>query len=308
MRNFTKNIKMKTIKNIALIIFLLLSITINAQNNIDTTKFKNYCNHERCKDYNDKYHLNPFYNGHLCENFNPEQIDFSKEYYELQTKRYQNNENILNQLIKYDFSKIWFSRNQEHNGIIGKNYQRIQIHIDTVYKNTYDDKNYIVIGKSKVKDNICSFKGDIKIISIFIDKDCDYEDFSNCGDLFASYTFYEDSTQYHSGIFKGITECSIYVDNKNKKVILDDLSDGADGYWNRSFVGTWTNYSKTLQKKCIWGDYRLPFTFDFDCGDGEMHINDKYANNGWKTFNDGTEIVNVANDLWETKDKWWLKK
>ncbi len=308
MRNFTKNIKMKTIKNIALIIFLLLSITVNAQEDIDTTSDKNYNGYEQDTIITSENNSTPYYNYDLYKHFNPEQIDFSKEYYELQTKRYQNNENILNQLIKYDFSKIWFSRNQEHNGIIGKNYQRIQIHIDTVYKNTYDDKNYIVIGKSKVKDNICSFKGDIKIISIFIDKDCDYEDFSNCGDLFASYTFYEDSTQYHSGIFKGITECSIYVDKKNKKIILDDLSDGADGYWNRSFVGTWSNYSNKIKKKCIWGDYRLPFTFDFDCGTGEMHINEKYANNGWKTFNDGTEIVNVANDLWETKDKWWLRK
>jgi len=37
---------------------------------------------------NDPAHFNPYYNGHLCENFNPQQTDFSKEYLNLQTKRY----------------------------------------------------------------------------------------------------------------------------------------------------------------------------------------------------------------------------
>jgi len=299
---------MKTLEKISVIVFLLLSITVNAQDNIDTVIDKNYNSNQQDTIIISENNISPYYNDNLNEHYNPEQIDFSKEYYELQTKNYENNDNIINQLLKYDFSKIWICRNVDQNGVIGKNYQRIQIHIDTVYKNSYDDKTYIVKGKSKVKDNICSFKGELKIITIFIDKDCDYEDFNNCGDLFASYIFYEDSTQYHSGIFKGITECSIYIDSKNKKVILDNLSDGADGYWNRSYVGTWSNYSNKIKKKCIWGDYRLPFTFDFDCGTGEMHINDKYVNNGWKSFNDATEMINVGKDIWETKDKWWLKK
>jgi len=299
---------MKTLEKISVIVFLLLSITVNAQDNIDTVIDKNYNSNQQDTIIISENNISPYYNDNLNEHYNPEQIDFSKEYYELQTKNYENNDNIINQLLKYDFSNIWICRNVDQNGVIGKNYQRIQIHIDTVYKNSYDDKTYIVKGKSKVKDNICSFKGELKIITIFIDKDCDYEDFNNCGDLFASYIFYEDSTQYHSGIFKGITECSIYIDSKNKKVILDNLSDGADGYWNRSYVGTWSNYSNKIKKKCIWGDYRLPFTFDFDCGTGEMHINDKYVNNGWKSFNDATEMINVGKDIWETKDKWWLKK
>jgi len=308
MRNFTKNIKMKTLKKIALIIFLLLSINVNAQNNIDTTKFKNYCNHQRCKDYNSKFHFDPYRNYHLCEYFNPEQIDFSKEYFELQIRKYKNLENKVNDYITYNFSKIWLSGIWEQNGVLGNNYQRIQFHIDSIYKSANDDKIYVVIGKSKVKDNICSFKGELKIISIFVNTDCEYSMYRYCGELFASYTFYEDSTKNHSGIFTGINECNIFIDDIHEEINLDESRSEGDWYWNRSYVGIWINYSKTLQKKCIWGERILPFTFDFDIGDGDRYINEKYVNNGWKTYMDGSEMIEVGKNKWEIKDKWWLKK
>jgi hypothetical protein len=78
----------------------------------------------------------------------------------------------------------------------------------------------------------------------------------------------------------------------------------ADGYNNRTFVGTWISYSMKAVKKCIWGDYRLPFTFDFDCGDGEMHVCEKYVQNGWTTFN-SSEEYDVTGD--KAILKWWSK-
>lgn len=308
MFNFTKNIKMKTLKKIALLVFLLMNITINAQNNIDTTKFKNYCNRERCKDYNDKYHFNPYYNHHLCENFNPEQIDFSNEYYNLQTKIHHNDKNLLNKFLKYDLSKIWLSRNLEQNGVLGADYERIHFYIDTVYKSNKDNKTYIVIGKSKVKDNICDFKGEIKIISFFNNIYSEASTKFKRGDLFASYIFYEDSTKYHSGIFEGITQCYIYIDENNKKVNLDNSFWGVNKYRNRSFVGIWKIYSNKLKMKCIWGDGILPFTFDFYLNDNSVGINKKYFVNGWQTSRDEDEYIKITSWVWETKDKWWLKK
>ncbi len=84
-------------------------------------------------------------------------------------------------------------------------------------------------------------------------------------------------------------------------------SDVADGYNNRTYVGTWTNFKGSAQKKCIWGDYRLPYTFDFDCGDGEMIINEKYKKNGWESFGDGSEFEFIG-DSFYVKNKWWLTK
>jgi hypothetical protein len=49
----------------------------------------------------------------------------------------------------------------------------------------------------------------------------------------------------------------------------------------------------------------LPYSFDFDCGDGEMIVCEKYVQNGWQSFNDGSEYIDTGNDKLELKDKWW---
>lgn len=67
---------------------------------------------------------------------------------------------------------------------------------------------------------------------------------------------------------------------------------------NRTYMGTWKGYHAKSAKKCIWGDYRLPFTFDFDCGDGAMIVCDKYVQNGWASFNDGSDFVVVGDKLY----------
>ena len=193
----------------------------------------------------------------------------------------------------------------EQNGIIGLTYQRIQIHIDNVIGKKNYPNTYIINGKSKVNQNICNFSGELKMLTLFYGE-CEDTTLKKCGELFASYTFYEDSSQNHSGVFKGIMECSIYLDSTKTKMLLDETSAVADGYWNRIFIGTWTDNKSKQMKKCIWGDYRLPFTFDFDCGDGEMHVCEKYEKNGWQTFNDGSEYKDVGKDKCEFKNKWWL--
>lgn len=247
----------------------------------------------------------PYRNGHLTKYFNPQQIDFSKDYLELQSKQYSNKKDQLQQSLDYDYSSIWLTDNMQQNGIIGLNYQRIQIHISEVYKNTPD--TYIIKGKSKVNNNICDFKGEIELTKLFF-TDCEGSEFSKCAQLFAYYTFYEDSLQNYSGYFSGIMECSVHLNESDTKMLLDESLDIADGYSNRTFIGTWTDYKTNKPKKCIWGDYRLPFTFDFDCGDGEMIVCDKYVNNGWKSYNDGSEYIHVGEDKWELKNKWWIKK
>lgn len=271
------------------------------------TKDTSYCDRSWCKfPKNYPAHFDPYYNGHLCENFNPQQTDFSKEYFDLQARRYSHNADQLQQSLKYDYSSIWLSDKWQQNGVIGLNYQRIQFHIDKVTKSKDKKDTYIITGKSKVKDNICDFKGELKLLKLFF-IDCKDTTYKKCDELFGSYTFYEDSSQNHSGIFKGIMECSVRLDSTGKRMLLDDASDGADGYWNRTFIGTWTDYKTKQAKKCIWGDYRLPFVFDFMCGDGEMRACDKYAMNGWQTFNDNSEYITI-NEKWVLKDKWWLRK
>ena len=246
-------------------------------------------------------YINPYYYGKT----DAEQIDFSQDYLELRSKWFLEEENILPQFVEYDFSSIWLTENREQNGILGKNFQRIQFHFSKITKSPSDFMVYLVEGKSKVNNNICSFKGEIKLMKWLLYDYCDNPDFDKCGSLFAYYTFYEDSTDNHSGVFTGIVESSVHVDKTQKKVLLDESSYIADGYWNNTFVGIWTNYKTQQSKKCIWGNYRLPFSHSFDCGDGEMIVCDEYVKNGWQTFNNHSEYIEVDNGKWELKNKWW---
>ena len=88
------------------------------------------------------------------------------------------------------------------------------------------------------------------------------------------------------------------IDHEKRSIKIDESFGIADGYYNRTYVGIWKSYKTDKKKKCIWGDHRLPFTFDFDCGDGEMRVCDKYVANGWLSFNDGSDFK-IINRWWE---------
>jgi len=237
----------------------------------------------------DEAHFNPYYNGHLCENFDPKQIDFSAEYLKLRTRNA--GQNIIQNLAANDLSDVWLTRDKQQNGVIGLDCKRIKIRITSVTRDTKDKLLYHVAGKSKVNGNVCDFTGEIRLLRAEKLEHAEESEHDNAGQLIAEYTFYEDRTQKQVGSFKGIHESFYYIDPVSKKAFLDESSDIADGYFNRTYVGTWTSYTTKAVKKCIWGDYRLPFVFDFDCGDGEMMVCDKYVQNGWTSFNDATDQI-----------------
>lgn len=258
-----------------------------------------YCESDWCTLAKDNpAHFDPYYNGHLCENFNPKQVDFSQEYLKLQ--RPNSAANIVAALSSFDLSAVWTTPDGHQNGIIGLDYTRIRVHISEAAKDKRDELLYHVKGKSNVRGNVCDFSGEIRLIEAYTVQG----EHENAGNLFATYTFHEDRTQKHVGTFRGIVECAYFLDAKTRKGFVDKSSDVADGYYNRTYVGTWEGYDAKAAKKCIWGDYRLPFTFDFDCGDGMMIVCDQYSANGWTSFNDGSDFVVVGNTV-RLKEKWW---
>ncbi|WP_124980486.1 hypothetical protein [Nonlabens xiamenensis] len=264
-----------------------------------------YCYAEWCSlPKNHEAHSDPYYNAHLCENFDSKQADFSAEYLRLQTERLSKiTSNKTEQLVKYNFDtdSLFNTGEFQQNGIIGLDYKRIRIHIsDTKQKEGVLE--FIINGKSNVSGNICDFKGSLKVLQVY--EVIENYDFPGQATLFAEYEFFEDSTQNNVGIFKGIFECSIVIDHQTKEIKLDESFALADGYNNRTYVGTWDSYNSGKRKKCIWGDYRLPFTFDFDRGDGEMMVNVKYVKNGWETFGDGSEYEYTKGKP-KLKKQWW---
>jgi len=282
----------------------LTALTVLGQTKTDTTK-TNYCNWTGCTlKSEDPAHFDPYYNGHLCENFNPAQTDFSNEYLKLRTAFHKDVPEIIGQLKKYNCNLVWLRTNSQ-DGVIGINYKRIKIKILTATQDKNNPLIYHITGKSKVKDNICDFKGIITILKAYQYKESEIPK-ARQGTLFAQYIFNEQTNQTHSGKFKGIVESSFLIDSTTNKIQLDTTAEIADGYFNNSFVGVWKDYKTNQEKKCIWGEYRLPFTFDFDSGDGEMHINDKYKKNGWETFNQpDVEYTFIKDGFSVEKNQWW---
>lgn len=202
-----------------------------------------------------------------------------------------------------------------HQGIFGKNYQRIDFFIYEVKKSKNDPYKYLVKGKSRLKANVCDFSGEINIIEIRRFKETGnskmhsmvFSDTTYNGVIVADYKFYEDKNQYGSGIFQGKFASGVFV-------YPNYLNFSRIGSWNEinetnmygTFVGIWKGYKSDIIKKCIWNYYtdNYPYSGDFhripntetEAREKEISsvetplsadelfgkgINPKYRSNGW---------------------------
>lgn len=198
--------------------------------------------------------------------------------------------NEIQKFLKYDFSELWLQTNNNLvYGILGDDFQRIQIKLISISKNTNNQNEYFVYGKSKVKENICEFVGKITIYKIQESKREHFgvdDEFKNLGIntqglLSAKYEFFENKLQSHSGFFSGDLETKWFLDKKDK-IQYDTINIDSDGYFNNAFAGTWKMYNSKLEKICHWGDYRVPSVdCSFDIGTAEFSVAEKYLNKGW---------------------------
>lgn len=203
---------------------------------------------------------------------------------------------IKSDFTGYDFSSLWTeTENSLTYGVIGNNNQRIKMKFTDVKRDSLISYSYIIIGKSMVKNNICDFKGKITVTSILATKDKKH------GILLGEYLFKEDSSQIHSGIFKGNFATLFYIENDSVK--YDNQNDAADSYRNNQFNGTWQRYHSGQHKVCKWGDYRIPFSDDLDMGAGVFSPTDKYLNAGWQNLRNA--FNNDENAIQEELKKWW---
>jgi len=234
---------------------------------------------------------------------------------------------LYDSLRYYNFSHLWHAdsvlnlefldgavsseprkfRFPEPLGYIGNNYQRFYIHFISVQKDKADPYTYNVKGKTRVKDNICSFTGTFHIDSVELNPD------SNVGDSFRRATFdisvvlKEDTGCPHSGTITASLETD-WVFYK-KKPYYDNLYGVADGYCNNQATGQWKSYDGRLTKKCNWGDERMPDSKELDDGAGDVGIDEKYIQYGWQNFcnayNGGTTEAIRIKALAEEEREWW---
>lgn len=234
-------------------------------------------------------------------------VDYSEDWRKNELINIDISKKIEDEISDYDLSSLWITNNDfPRNGVIGSNYQRIQIFISSVIKDIDNPLRYLCNGKSKVNDNICDFSGEILIQDINqYRKVYSLDDtLKNAigGSIIADFIFYENKTQKYTGIFKGVVVTYWYMDTLKNKIYYNELETFSDSYENNTFVGTWTSYTSPKPKLCIWGDYRLPYTNGLYIGAGDILIGSDYVDNGWKEFTTmWTERENSKNK----KDKWW---
>ena len=249
----------------------------------------------------------PYYYHKLREYVDSKQIDFCSEYKKwLIPDNSEKFVDIIRELLGngYVFERALFNSEQftyenidgesyyketSFNGILGDKYTRIELFIHPEVERI-DSLTFKVKGKSKVGKNICDFTGEIQIEHIYnIWERANDPDSPNYYVMVCNYLFTEDKAQYGTGFFKGTYGAYCYIDKANKKICLD-IDAGGGELKNRNYVGIWQSYKTKAVKRCIWGDYRLPYTFDFDIGDEDMRVNPKYNSPEWEEWQ--SEIVN----------------
>ena len=178
-------------------------------------------------------------------------------------------------------------RRPELLGFIDSSFQRFQIHFTSFVKSKSNPYEYVIIGKTKIKDNICNFKGTITVVAAIYDttslmRDIGFPTYRE-GNITSKVMLYEDKKQYGSGTITGELSTDIYFDDKGK-IYYSALMLVADGYSNNQFKGSWTSYNTGKTKKCNWGDFRIPESDGLDGGTGEFMPQEKYLDNGWRDY------------------------
>lgn len=251
-------------------------------------------------------------NPYKCNDvdYNVNQVDFSIEF-----KNYLLKDNKVNLKAKYakkDLSKHIFSfddikSNQfKENiliGVIGSNYQCIFFKIDTIYK--ISNFKYKVKGKTKLRNNISNFNGEIEILNVAkLKKDkinnCfyDYSE-SNVHQAIYKYIFLEEKQNDHSCKYEGNGTFIFIDDNKNQVYSNVDISEYCDEI-SIVCVGFCKSSSKEKSDKCIFGTYigSFPFCTDFCCSDGDPIINPKYLKNDWEWYGDIEKYIEIDGILY----------
>ncbi|HRP89300.1 MAG TPA: hypothetical protein PKX92_04630 [Edaphocola sp.] len=171
-------------------------------------------------------------------------------------------------------------------GFLGDDYQRFYIHFTSVKKDEKNPYQYLVKGKTKVKENICTFTGIVTIktaITFKVDDDEEIPQDIREGKFTASVAIQEDKNQYGSGEIKGILTKGFIL--KSGKMIDDDpLYYGDMPYEGNYFEGNWKSYKTGKSKTCMWhngGGWKMKQDLFHLGDDGDVYINPKYKKNGW---------------------------
>ena len=194
-------------------------------------------------------------------------------------------------------------------GYIGKDYQRFHIHLISAYQDPDNKLKYHVQGKTRVKNIICDFQGEITIIKSKTYNEGDYPDFKQ-GFVTGKYEFSETPGKVRSGMLKGVFRTDFHI-NVQDKINYNALMFQADGFKNNQFEGTHTNHKSKIKSICNWGDYRIPNSDALNIGAAEFLPADKFLENGWESYKKDMGYSAGKIEMMEATiiegETWWVK-
>lgn len=203
-------------------------------------------------------------------------------------------------------------------GFLGADYQRFYIHFTSVQKDGKNPFQYLVKGKTKVKENICTFSGIItlkKAVTFKVDQDDEIPQDVRAGKFTASVVLQEDKSQYGSGEITG-TLTKGFVLKAGKMMDDNMLYYGDMPYEGNYFDGNWTSYSSGKSKRCMWhngGGWTAQQDLFRLGDDGDVYINLQYLKNGWENYVAAyhpaqleiEEEKQIHNAQLKEQEKWW---
>lgn len=164
----------------------------------------------------------------------------------------------------------------------------MQINWMQVIKDSLNPNLYNVTGKTKVKTNVCTFSGTLRIKTILLYKEGEYDlpykrkiVPDENGIIFFEYKLFENQEEKYTGEFYGISSSHFYI--IDDIVYYDEMILDSDGS-NNKFVGVWKSYNNDNELICNWGDYRIPQVVGFDCGSESFYPCKEYHKYGWENF------------------------
>jgi len=197
------------------------------------------------------------------------------------------------------------AKETEFHGMIGDDIQNMRIVFTSIHR--INEREYEIIGKSKVRNNICDFKGFIEVIEIVETDFAGGDEAPNIvdGKIIGNYRFNEDKNQSGAGIFEGMFE--IYWAHYEDSIGVADIW-YTYSHYNILFDGTWESNHTGKTKKACWSDYKACFPEGFNVSDGpDLIPNEKYRSKGWDymidLFSQDEEKKEKA--FAEYNRKWW---
>ncbi|MCK4920558.1 MAG: hypothetical protein KAS71_05895 [Bacteroidales bacterium] len=208
------------------------------------------------------------------------------------------NNYIINYLSYTDVGFLWSGQlsQDERLGFIGEDFERIQIHFNSIIHNYDNPYEYLVYGKSMVKNSVCEFQGSIIIYEVGFESGST-DSSIRLGFINGDFLFYENKSCLHSGIFQGEFRTNFYLD-KTETLYYDDIDSEEYTFINNSFTGKWFHYDSDLEQVCNWGDKRIPESSGLDIGLEKFKPSFQYFKSGWEDYNKEKEQDTVESVPW----------